>query len=55
MMAVILSTCNYCQHVTLMIEGHEAAGGKRQFEIIRLLAVGWVRGDQDIESVWEAR
>ena len=49
MKAVILSTPDYRQHMTLTIESHTAAGGKRLFEITRVLAVGWVRGDQDIE------
>lgn len=55
MKAVVLSTPDYRQHMTLTIESHAPAGGKRLFEITRALAVGWVRGNKDIESVWEAR
>ncbi|MCB1095288.1 MAG: hypothetical protein KDN22_06875 [Verrucomicrobiae bacterium] len=55
MKAAILNAPDFRQHMTLVIDSQEAAGGKRMFEITLVLAVGWVRGDEDIESVWEKR
>jgi hypothetical protein len=52
---LVMSAAEFRQHMTLKIEGHVAAGEKRLFKITRVLAVGWVRGEKDIESVWEAR
>lgn len=52
---IVMSAAEFRQHMTLKIEGHVAAGEKRLFKITRVLAVGWVRGEKDIESVWEAR
>ncbi|MGK0184505.1 MAG: hypothetical protein ACI9R3_000277 [Verrucomicrobiales bacterium] len=40
MKAAILNTSDFRQHMALMIDGQETAGGKRLFEITRVLAVG---------------
>lgn len=52
---IVLGAPDFRQHMTLRIEGHEGAGGERLFEITRVLAIGWVRGERDVESVWEER
>jgi hypothetical protein len=49
---IILRAPQFRQHMTLQIEGHEAPGDSRLFEITRVLALGWVRGARDIESDW---
>ncbi|MEZ5329483.1 MAG: hypothetical protein R3F19_30930 [Verrucomicrobiales bacterium] len=49
---IVLRAPQFRQHMTLQIQGHEAPGGNRLFEITRVLAIGWVRGERDIENDW---
>lgn len=52
---IVMRAAEFRQHMTLTIQGHEASGGKRLFQITRVHAVGWVKSEQDIEFVWETR
>jgi hypothetical protein len=54
MRAIILGSPKYRQHMTLRIVRREGPDGESLFEIERALAIGWVRGEADVEAEWEA-
>lgn len=51
MKSVVLSTPNYRQRFVIEITRH-AGKDEPLFEITRCLAVGWVRGERDVEDEW---
>lgn len=54
MRAIILGSPGYRQHMMLRIVRREGPDGESLFEIERALAIGWVRGEADVEAEWEA-
>jgi hypothetical protein len=49
---IILRASQFRQHMTLQIQGSGAPGGERLFEVTRVVELGWVRGERDIEEDW---
>ncbi len=55
MKALVLGAPKYRQHMTLQVVGREGLMGERLFEIVRVRAIGWVRGDEDVETEWRSK
>ncbi|NNM30534.1 MAG: hypothetical protein HKO57_13520 [Akkermansiaceae bacterium] len=49
---IVLGAPQFRQHMTLRIARREGPNAQALFEIKRVLAIGWVRGERDVEALW---